>query len=67
MERYTVKLELFVWSDSEQEAIETARAIQDKQRQKWDNRCTVTTIEESPFGRLGQDNKVFDIQKDNQL
>ncbi len=33
MDRYTVKLELFVWSDNEQEAIETARAIQDKQRQ----------------------------------
>ena len=66
MDRYTVKLEMYVWADSVDQVKEAAKSIQNKQRDKYDNRWTITSIHDSPFGRL-VDDKVYDIAEDLEL
>ena len=52
MKRYRLELSLNVWCDSDDQALELAKRICDKQKEKFDNRCQVIKLNESPFGRL---------------
>ena len=52
MDRYTIDLQLYIWADSDKEAIELARKIQQRQRDKFDNRCNINRLAEAPFGRI---------------
>ena len=52
MDRYTVDLQLYIWADSDKEAVELARKIQKRQRDKFDNRCHINRLAEAPFGRI---------------
>ena len=51
MDRYTVDLQLYIWADSDKEAIKIAQEIQQRQRDKFDNRCNINRLAEAPFGR----------------
>ena len=51
MDRYTIDLQLYIWADSDKEAVELARKIQQRQRDKFDNRCNINRLAETPFGR----------------
>ena len=50
--RYTVTFDMFIYADSDEDAVKQAEKIQEKYRRKYDNRCTIRGLEESPFGRL---------------
>jgi len=52
MDRYTVDLQLYIWADSDKEAVELVRKIQQQQRDKFDNRCNINRLAEAPFGRV---------------
>ena len=52
MDRYTVDLQLYIWANSDKEAVELARKIQQRQQDKFDNRCHINRLAETPFGRL---------------
>ena len=52
MDRYTIDLQLYIWADSDKEAVELARKIQQRQREKFDNRCNINRLAEAPFGRI---------------
>tara|TARA_R100001460_G_scaffold11086_1_gene25971 strand:- start:330 stop:521 length:192 start_codon:yes stop_codon:yes gene_type:complete len=52
MDRYTIDLQLYIWADSDKEAVELARKIQQRQRDKFDNRCNINRLAEAPFGRI---------------
>ena len=51
-ERYTATISLHIWADSDEEAKKIAEKIVDDQRHRFDNRCTLNGLEETPFGRL---------------
>ena len=52
MERYRVELSLNIWAEDDVEALKIANEICDKQKEKFDNRCQIIKLNESPFGRL---------------
>jgi|TARA_R100000030_G_C3241822_1_gene120799 hypothetical protein len=52
MDRYTVDLQLYIWADSDKEAVKIAQEIQQRQRDKFDNRCNINRLAEAPFGRV---------------
>ncbi len=52
MDRYTVDLQLFIWAESDKEAVKLAQKIQQQQRDKFDNRCNINRLAEAPFGRI---------------
>ena len=52
MDRYTVDLQLYIWADSDKEAIKIVQEIQQRQRDKFDNRCNINRLAEAPFGRV---------------
>ncbi len=52
MDRYTVDLQLFIWAESDKEAVKLAQKIQQQQRDKFDNRCHINRLAETPFGRM---------------
>ena len=52
MDRYTVDLQLYIWADNDKEAIKIAQEIQQRQRDKFDNRCNINRLAEAPFGRV---------------
>ena len=52
MDRYRVELSLNVWSDTDKGAVKVAQDICDKQKEKFDNRCEIIKICDSPFGRI---------------
>lgn len=52
MDRYTVDLQLFIWAESDKEAVKLAQKIQQRQRDKFDNRCNINRLAEAPFGRI---------------
>jgi hypothetical protein len=52
MDRYRVELSLNIWCDSDDEARQVAEDICNKQRKKFDNRCQIIKICDSPFGRI---------------
>ena len=50
--RYRVELSLNIWCDSDDDARQIAQNICDEQKQRFDNRCQVVSLQESPFGSL---------------
>ena len=52
MDRYTIDLQLYIWADSDKEAVKLAQKIQQQQRDKFDNRCNINRLAEAPFGRI---------------
>ena len=51
-DRYRVELSLNIWCDSDTEAVKIAEDICNQQKQKFDNRCQVINLYESPFARF---------------
>lgn len=51
-DRYTVEMSLFIWAKDDEEAKRIALEIQQRQRDKFDNRCHITKLSETPFGRI---------------
>jgi len=51
-DRYRVELSLNIWCDSDEKAKEIAENICDEQRKRFDNRCEILKIYDSPFGRV---------------
>ena len=45
-------MSLFIWAKDDEEAKRIALEIQQRQREKFDNRCHVTKLAETPFGRI---------------
>lgn len=52
MDRYRVELSLNIWCDSDDKAKQIAEDICNKQKTRFDNRCQVINLFDSPFGRL---------------
>lgn len=52
MDRYRVELSLNIYCDSDDKAKQIAEDICKKQKKKFDNRCQVINLYESPFARL---------------
>ena len=52
--RYRVELSLNLWCESDEEAKAVAEAICDEQKKRFDNRCQVVKLVESPFGSLNE-------------
>ena len=48
--RYRVELSLNIWCDSDDDARRIANEICDEQKKRFDNRCMVVSLQESPFG-----------------
>tara|TARA_X000001316_G_C905867_1_gene22595 strand:+ start:86 stop:271 length:186 start_codon:yes stop_codon:yes gene_type:complete len=48
--RYRVELSLNIWCESDEQAKAIAEKICDEQKQRFDNRCQVVKLVESPFG-----------------
>ena len=51
-DRYTVEMSLFIWAKDDKEAVKIAQEIQQRQRDKFDNRCNINRLAEAPFGRI---------------
>ena len=52
--RYRVELSLNIWCESDEDAKAIAEKICDEQKQRFDNRCQVVSLQESPFGSLNE-------------
>lgn len=52
MSRYVVRMDFFVWADSEEEAKSIAESKAKKEKDYYDNRAEVITIHENDFGSL---------------
>lgn len=52
MDRYRVELSLNIWCDSDDKAKEIAEDICKEQKKRFDNRCQIINLYESPFARL---------------
>ena len=50
-DRYRVELSLNIWCDSDVKAKEIAEDICNEQKKRFDNRCQIINLYESPFGR----------------
>ena len=51
-DRYRVELSLNIWCDSDDEAKKVAEDICNDQKKKFDNRCQIINLYDSPFGRI---------------
>jgi|TARA_R100000773_G_scaffold41957_1_gene38828 hypothetical protein len=51
-DRYRVELSLNIWCDSDDEAKQVAEDICNDQKKKFDNRCQIINLYDSPFGRI---------------
>jgi hypothetical protein len=52
--RYRVELSLNIWCDSDDDARRIANEICDEQKKRFDNRCMVVSLQESPFGSFNE-------------
>ena len=50
--RYRVELSLNIWCDDDESALQIAKNICEEQKQRFDNRCQIISLQESPFGSL---------------
>ena len=50
MDRYRVELSLNIWCNSDDKAKKIAEDICKEQKKRFDNRCQVVKLVESPFG-----------------
>tara|TARA_R100000655_G_scaffold6355_1_gene18342 strand:+ start:42 stop:221 length:180 start_codon:yes stop_codon:yes gene_type:complete len=51
-DRYRVELSLNIWCDSDDKAKKIAEDICNDQKKKFDNRCQIIKLCDSPFGRI---------------
>jgi|TARA_R100001163_G_C4940146_1_gene112346 hypothetical protein len=51
-DRYRVELSLNIWCEDDLKAKKIAQDICDNQNKRFDNRCQVINLFDSPFGRL---------------
>ena len=51
-DRYRVELSLNIWREDDLKAKKIAQDICDNQNKRFDNRCQVINLFDSPFGRL---------------
>ena len=51
-DRYRVELSLNIWCESDKEARQVAEDICNEQKERFDNRCQIIKIFNSPFGRV---------------
>lgn len=51
-DRYRVELSLNIWCENDLKAKKIAQDICDNQNKRFDNRCQVINLFDSPFGRL---------------
>ena len=51
-DRYRVELSLNIWCDSDDEARQVAEDICNDQKKRFDNRCQIIKLYDSPFGRI---------------
>jgi hypothetical protein len=51
-DRYRVELSLNIWCDSDDKAKKIAEDICNDQKKKFDNRCQIINLYDSPFGRI---------------
>jgi len=51
-DRYRVELSLNIWCDSDDKAKKIAEDICNDQKKKFDNRCQIINLYDSPFGRM---------------
>ena len=47
-----MSMDMFIYADSSEKAIELAEYLADKQRKKWDNRASVSSLKQLDFGSL---------------
>ena len=51
-DRYRVELSLNIWCDSDDKAKKIAEDICNEQKKRFDNRCQIINLYDSPFGRI---------------
>ena len=51
-DRYRVELSLNIWCEDDLKAKKIAQDICDNQNKRFDNRCQIINLFDSPFGRL---------------
>ena len=52
--RYRVELSLNIWCENDEEAKAISEKICDEQKKRFDNRCQIVSLQESPFGSLNE-------------
>jgi len=55
MKRYVVKMEFFVWADSDREAIAIAESKAKKECDYYDNRANITEVTKKNFGSFNEE------------
>lgn len=60
MKRYVVKMEFFVWADSDKEAIAIAESKAKKENEYNDNRANITEVSSNNFGSFVM-NKIYPL------
>jgi hypothetical protein len=60
-DRYRVELSLNIWCDSDEKAEEIALDICNEQIKKFDNRCQIINLYNSPFARLEKGIKPYSV------
>ena len=48
--RYRVELSLNIWCESDEDAKRISNEICEEQKKRFDNRCHIVSLQESPFG-----------------
>ena len=52
--RYRVELSLNIWCESDEDAKRISNEICEEQKTRFDNRCPIVSLQESPFGSLNE-------------
>ncbi len=52
--RYRVELSLNIWCESDEDAKRISNEICEEQKKRFDNRCQIVSLQESPFGSLNE-------------
>ncbi len=52
--RYRVELSLNIWCESDEDAKRISNEICEEQKKRFDNRCQIVSLQESPFGSFNE-------------
>ena len=52
--RYRIELSLNIWCESDEDAKRISNEICEEQKKRFDNRCQIVSLQESPFGSLNE-------------
>ena len=61
MKRYLVKMEFFVWADSDREALSIAESKAKKECDYHDNRANIVDVVKKPFGSIAYGESVYNL------